>query len=273
MKLEYLQKMSSNITAAKIIKKLKKHKFLFEELVKRDFKIKYKRTVLGMGWSVLSPLLTLLVLNFVFSHYFGRNISHFTIYLFCGVLLFNFFKEATNAGMSSLMSNAKIFSKINAPKYIFLLARNVTSVINFIITLCVFLVFVLLEPNLSIHWKYIFLLFPICCMIIFNIGTGMVLSSMNVFFRDTSYLYSILTMLIMYMSAIFYSVDIVPENYKIVFLLNPVFCYISYFRCVVLDSAIPSISLHLLCMFYALVMLLLGAMMYWRYRYKFLYYI
>lgn len=99
--------------------RLKKHQFLFEELVKRDFKQKYKRTVLGMGWSILSPLLTLIVLNFIFSNFFGQRISHYTIYLFCGNLLFSYFNESTNTGMSSLIANAGIFSKINVPKYIF----------------------------------------------------------------------------------------------------------------------------------------------------------
>lgn len=95
---------------------MKKHQFLFEELVKRDFKQKYKRTVLGMGWSILSPLLTLLVLQLVFGFYFGRTIPHYTIYLFCGNLLFAYYKESTTSGMNSLMSNAAIFSKINVPK-------------------------------------------------------------------------------------------------------------------------------------------------------------
>jgi len=251
---------------------LKKHKFLFEELVKRDFKLKYKRTILGMGWSILSPLLTLLVLNLVFSHYFGRSIKHFTIYLFCGVILFNFFKESTTAGMNSLMANSKIFSKINAPKYIFLLSRNVTAVINFALTMCVFFAFVLFEPNLAITWKYIFLLVPIFCLIVFNVGVGMILSAMNIFFRDTSYLYGILTMLLMYMSAIFYSIDIVPEGYKTMFYLNPVYCYIHYFRSIVLDAALPSLNHHFLCAFYAIFTLLAGAVMYKRYNYKFAYY-
>ena len=87
--------------------KLKKHQFLFEELVKRDFKKKYKRTVLGMAWSVLSPLLTLLVMSLVFTQFFGRNMAHYTTYLFCGNLIFSYFNEATSQGMSSLMGNAE----------------------------------------------------------------------------------------------------------------------------------------------------------------------
>ena len=91
-----------------LIQRMKKQQFLFEELVKRDFKQKYKRTVLGMGWSILSPLLTLFVLNFIFSNFFGSNVQHYTIYLFCGNLLFSYFSESTNQGMSSLVANAGI---------------------------------------------------------------------------------------------------------------------------------------------------------------------
>ena len=94
-----------------MLEKYKRHQFLFEELVKRDFKKKYKRTVLGMLWSVLSPLLTLLVMRLVFTQFFGRNTPHYTTYLFCGNLIFAFFNESTSQGMSSLMGNAAIFTK------------------------------------------------------------------------------------------------------------------------------------------------------------------
>ena len=118
--------------------KLKKHKFLFEELVKRDFKEKYKRTVLGMAWSILSPLLTLLVMKVVFTQFFGRNTPFYTTYLFSGNLVMAYFKESTKGGMNSLMSNAKIFTKINLPKYLFIFSRNVSALVNFLIILVVY---------------------------------------------------------------------------------------------------------------------------------------
>ena len=114
-----------------MFKNLKQYQFLFEELVKRDFKKKYKRTILGAGWSLLSPLLMLLVMKVVFTQFFGRTIEHYTTYLFCGNLLFMFFSESTNEGMSCLRSNASIFTKVNVPKYIFLMAKNVQMLLNF----------------------------------------------------------------------------------------------------------------------------------------------
>ena len=249
-----------------------KNQFLFEELVKRDFKVKYKRTVLGMGWSIFSPLLTLLVMNIVFSHFFGRGMKHYTIYLFCGNLLFNYYREATSNGMNSLMSNSRIFSKINVPKYIFLLSRNVTSLINFGLTLIVFFIFCIVDRvEFGIH--FLALIYPISCLVVFNLGIGLILSALFVFFRDMSYLYDIFTMLLMYLSAIFYTVDIMQEKYQTMFLLNPVYVYIKYFRTVVLDGQVPSFELHLLGAFYAVMAILVGAWIYRKYNYKFLYYV
>ncbi len=252
--------------------KSKKHQFLFEELVKRDFKKKYKGTVLGMGWSVLSPLLTLLVMNIVFSHFFGRGMKHYTIYLFCGNLLFSYFRESTTNGMSSLLGNAAIFSKVNVPKYLFLLSKNVSTFINFLLVLLVFFMFCIADKvDFGLH--FLMLLYPVACIVVFNIGLGFILSALYVFYRDMEYLYNIFTLLLMYMSAIFYRVDIMPAKYQDFFLLNPVYVYINYFREIVLNGNIPSIEYHLLCAFYAVVAMSIGVWMYKKNNYKFLYYI
>lgn len=139
-----------------MIEKMKKYQFLFEELVKRDFKTKYKRTVLGMVWSILSPLLNLFVMRIVFTHFFGGGIEHYTTYLFCGNLVFSYFSEASSQGMTSLLGNAGIFSKVNVPKYLFLFSKNVQTLINFGLTLCVFFVFCVLD-QITFTWKFILL--------------------------------------------------------------------------------------------------------------------
>ena len=159
-----------------MLQKMRKYQFLFEELVKRDFKKKYKRTVLGMFWSVLSPLLMLLVMSLVFTQFFGRSTPHYTIYLFSGQLVFSYFTDATNSGMSSLMDNSTIFSKINVPKYMFLLSKNVSSFINFCLTLVVFLLFVAID-GIPFRWTFLLLLYPIGCLVVFNIGMGLILSA------------------------------------------------------------------------------------------------
>ena len=173
-----------------MIEKLKRHQFLFEELVKRDFKKKYKRTVLGMAWSVLSPMLMLLVMRLVFTQFFGRNMEHYTTYLFCGNLVFSYFSESTGQGMLSLMGNSGIFTKVNVPKYLFLFSKNMQTLINFGLTLLVFFLFCIFD-GITFTWKFILLLYPICCLILFNIGVGLILSAFFVFFRDVQYFWAI----------------------------------------------------------------------------------
>ncbi len=255
-----------------VLNKINQYKFLFEELVKRDFKKKYKRTILGMLWSVLSPLLTLLVMWLVFSNFFGRNTEHYIIYLFSGQLVFSFFSESTNSGMEALTGNAGIFTKINVPKYLFLFSRNVSSLINFGLTLLVYFVFVMAD-GLPFTWKFVLLLYPIVCLVAFNIGAGLILSALYVFFRDIQYLWGVFTLLLMYLSAIFYTIDKYSYVAQCLFLCNPIYLYGRYFRKIVIDSTIPSIWFHLLGALYALIMLFIGFWIYKKYNHKFLYYV
>lgn len=251
---------------------LKKHQFLFEELVKRDFKKKYKRTVLGMAWSILSPLLLLLVMKIIFTNLYGRNTPHFTTYLFCGTLVFSFFDESTTQGMSSLMGNARIFTKVNVPKYLFLLSKNVQCLINFGLTLCVFFLFCVFD-KITFTWKFVMLLYPIFMLVLFNLGVGLILSSLFVFFRDIQYLWTVFTRLLMYLSAIFYRIDSFAENLQNLFLLNPVYLFIRYFRKIVIDSVIPTPQFHLLMLADVCIVLGLGCWMYKKYNHRFLYYV
>lgn len=251
---------------------MKRYQFLFEELVKRDFKQKYKRTVLGMAWSILSPLLTLLVMKLVFTQFFGRNSPHYTIYLFSGNLVMAYFKESTRGGMNSLMSNAKIFTKINIPKYLFIFSKNVSALVNFLIILLVYFFFCALD-GITFGVHMLSLIYPVLCLLIFNLGIGMILSAMYVFFRDTQYLYDVFLTLLTYVSAIFYKIDRYPSDVQKLFLLNPVYCYISYFRSVVIDGVIPSVQFHLLCAGYAVAAFAFGCLIYKKNNHKFLYYV
>ena len=255
-----------------MLQTIKKYQFLFEELVKRDFKKKYKRTVLGMAWSVLSPLMMLLVMRLVFTQFFGRGMAHYTTYLFCGNLVFACFNESTSQGMQSLMSNARIFTKVNIPKYLFLLSKNVQTLINFALTLCVFFVFCLID-QITFTWKFIFLLYPIVFLVVFNIGVGLILSALFVFFRDIQYLWTIFTQLLMYMSAIFYTTDGYSPLIQKLFYCNPVYAFISYFRKIVIYGTIPTPWHHALILFYAFAVLGIGSLIYKKYNTKFLYYV
>jgi ABC-2 type transport system permease protein len=255
-----------------MFKNLQQYQFLFEELVKRDFKKKYKRTILGMGWSMLMPLLTLFVMNVVFGQFFGRSIEHFTTYLFCGNLLFCWFSESTNLGMRSLYANAGIFTKVNIPKYLFLFAGCVQTFINFILTLLVFFFFCWLD-DIDFTWKFFLLVYPVLTMLAFNIGIGLTLSALFIFFRDVDYLWRVFLQLLMYGSAIFYSIETFPPKMQLVFACNPVYRHIAYFREIVLEGAVPSLGMHLVLAGFAVIALAVGMFMYKRYNTSFLYYV
>lgn len=256
-----------------LITTVKKNAFLFSELVKRDFKQKYKRSILGMGWSILSPLMTLFVMKLVFTNFFGKSMPHYTIYLFSGNLVLAYYKEATKNGMNALVTNAKIFTKINVPKYLFLLSKNVSALVNFLLTLIVYFAFCIVD-GISFHPRMLMLIYPILGLLLLCIGVGMILSAAFVFFRDVRYLYDVFLTLLTYLSAIFYSVDQFKEPWKReMFLLNPVYVFIKYFRVIVIDGKIPSLAYHLLCLFYALFFLLIGAHVYKKHNHQFLYYL
>ena len=254
-----------------IILNLKKHSFLFEELVKRDFNSKYKGTSLGVVWSLLSPLLSLLVMRIVFTQFFGRNTAHYTIYLFAGNIVYSYFKDSTTNGMTSLTSNAGIITKINIPKYLFLLSKNISCLFNFLLTLVIFFLFVVID-GISFSWTMLLIVYPILCLVVFNLGVGMILSAMYVFFKDVKYLYDIFTLLLHYMSAIFYTVDSYPQAVQNLFMLNPVYVFIRYIRIAVIDGQVPSAVHHLLCAAYAIVLLVIGCIIYKKSNYKFVYY-
>lgn len=255
-----------------MLQKMKKYQFLFEELVKRDFKKKYKRTALGMAWSVLSPLLTLLVMKMVFTQFFGRSTPHYTVYIFCGNIVWSYYNEATKGGMRALMDNASIFTKVNIPKYLFVLSKNVQAFINFALTVAVLFVFVALD-HLPFTWKFLCLLYPCVCLVLFNIGVGMVLSAMFVVFRDTEYLYDVFMRLLMYVSAIFYSIDSYSEKIQNIFLINPVYLFIRYFRKIIIEATVPTVWFHVLMLADVVIVLGLGFWVYKKYNTKFLYYV
>ena len=248
-----------------------KYNFLFEELVKRDFKKRYKGTYLGILWSMLGPLLHLLVMTLVFTHFFGRDIPHFVIFVFAGLKIFTFFKESTSQGMQSLMGNSGIITKVKVPKYLFLLSKNVASLTNFGMMLVIFFVFAAID-GVSFGPRFILLIYPMLTLTVFNIGVGLVLSALFIFFKDVQYLYDIFTLLLMWLSAIFFDISTFSVTVQRLFLLNPVFTHIHYFRLVVLGGVVPAWHIHLLCAAYALGSVAVGAFFYKKFNYRFVYY-
>lgn len=254
-----------------MIERYKKYSFLFQELIHRDFTKKYKRTALGIGWSVLSPLLQLLVMKIMLTRFFATGIEHYTTFLFAGNIVFNYYNEATNAGMTALSENAGIITRVNVPKYMFVFSKNVSSLITFLLTVAVFFLLAAMD-GIQFTWKIVCLVYPIICLAFFNIGLGLFLSACYTFFRDLQYLYSIFTFLLMYMSAVFYDIGSYSEIAQNLFLLNPIYLFIRYFRKIVIEQSIPTIWFHLLMATDTIAVLMLGFHMYKKYNHDFLYY-
>lgn len=263
------QELAKTVTRTR--RNLRENAFLFQQLVNRDFQQKYKRTVLGMAWSVLSPLCQLLVMMFMFKNLFGRTVNHYIIYMFAGNIVWSYFSDSTNMGMSSLMNNSGVISKINVPKYLFLLSQNVSSLINFGLTIIIFFFFCVID-GITFTPAMLMLWYPVLCLVIMNVGIGMVLSALFVFFRDIQYLYRIFLTILNYMCAIFYTLDHFSPRAQKLFLANPVYANIRYWRIVVLEGHIPSPQYHLLLAFYAIFFLAIGAIFYKKYNHRFIYY-
>jgi ABC-type polysaccharide/polyol phosphate export permease len=183
----------------------------------------------------------------------------------------SYFRESTKNGMTSLNANANIITKINVPKYLFLFSRNVSAIINFGLTIIIFFFFCIID-HVTFKPSMLMLWYPILCLVIMNLGIGMILSAIYVFFRDTTYLYDIFLTLLNYLSAVFYTIDRFPVEAQRYFLLNPVYVIIKYWRTIVIQATIPSVQYHLLMAFYALAFLALGAYMYKKYNHQFLYF-
>lgn len=251
---------------------LSEYSFLFSELVKRDFKKKYKSTYLGMLWSLASPLLTLLIMSLVFTRIFGASTPHYTIYLFCGNICFSYFSDTTSGTMGALLSNADIITKIKLPNELFVLSRAVTALINFAMTFVVFLLFCAID-GISFGVHFLFLPITALFLSVFSLGVGLVLSVMFVYFRDVQYLWSVFTMLLMYLSAIFYTTESFPASVRWLFNLNPLYVYITQLRTTVIGGTLPDGVSALLGALYASVSLLIGIRVYKRLGRKFIMYL
>lgn len=253
-----------------MIDRIKQRSFLFAELAKRDIQGKYKGTVLGMLWSILSPLATLLIMRLVFTNFFGSDIAHFTVYLFCGNIVFSYFCDAAGQGMTAIVDNAGILTHVNAPKILFLLSKNLQAMINFLIMTGV-LLFICLLDGVTLTWRVLLLLYPIVLLPIFLVGLGMILSALYVHFRDIQYIWGIFTTMLMYVSAIFYSIDRLSPALQRLFFLNPVYLFIRYFRLTLIDQIVPSLRFHLLLAFVSAASLGLGCILYKKYSRNFIY--
>lgn len=234
-----------------------KYGFLTRQLVSRDFKTKYKRSVLGVGWSILNPLLTLLVQYVVFSTLFSSGTKNYPVYLLTGIVFFSFFSESVNMGMTSIIGNAALIKKVYVPKYIFPVSRVISSLIN-LGTSMIPLVAVMLLTGIWPKSSLLLLIFDILCLIFFVTGMSLLLSTCMTFFQDTQFLWGVVSMIWMYLTPIFYMDTIIPEQFLGVFRMNPLYQYITFARTCIIDGVSPSPISYLWCILTALVAFIVG---------------
>ncbi|ADU27072.1 ABC transporter permease [Ethanoligenens harbinense] len=265
----------------KTLKNFKKYSYLLQQLVIRDFKVKYKRSILGVLWSVLNPLLTMIVLTVVFEGVMqlrgNSTIKSYPVFLLSGLLFWNYFSEATSLAMGAVVNNFNLITKVYMPKYIFPLSKVLSSAINFVFSLVALYVILFFQP-VQVTWLHVFLPLDMIYVIIFAMGVALFLSAITVFFRDMFYIYSVVITMWMYMTPIIYSIDTIQNSKYHWFMmplmkLNPMYYYITYARNIILDGQLPTLHLNLICLAASLLTLLIGALFFRWKQDRFIYYI
>lgn len=238
------------------IQNFKKYRYLLYELVKKGIKLKYRRSYLGILWTLLEPLLTMIVLTLIFGGLYGKSDHTFPVYILTGRLLYTFFSNATKAAMKSIQGNARMIKKVYVPKYIYPLSGVLYNYIIFLISLIV-LVGVAAVLRVPVTVYTLQAVVPLALLFVMCLGVGLILATMNVFFRDLEYLWNVGLMLIMYASAIFYETDkVISTGNGWIFKLNPLYHVIANFREAVLygqplsmEFLIPSAVFSFACLF------------------------
>lgn len=249
-----------------------KYKFLISQIVNRDFQTKYKRSVLGVLWSFLNPLMTMMVQYVVFSTLFRSNIEKYPLYLLTGIITFNFFNEATNGASNSIVWNTSLITKVYIPKIIYPVCQILFSTINLLISFILLLIVMLLTRT---YPTPAFLLVPygILCLVLFCTGVGLVLATCTVFFKDTQFLWGVFTMVWMYMTPIFYPESIIPERFLALYRLNPLYQFVTFLRTVLIQGISPAPSTYAMCFLCAVIPLVLGIWVFNRNQDKFIFHL
>jgi len=265
-------KKETNVLA-QYLREFWRYRDLLKLLIQKNIKLKYRRSVLGYLWSVLNPLLIMVVMTVVFSTMFNRNIENFPVYLFCGQLLFNFMNNATHQSIFAITGNAALLKKTYVPKYIFAVSKVTSGLVDLVFSLGALLI-VMLVTQANFSWYA--LLFPLVLLqlYLFCIGMSLFLAQANVFFRDIQYIFNAVTTAWMYLTPIFYPVEMLPQTlHWCVTHLNPMFFYIDQFRCLVHLGTLPGLYSVVAGCVAAVVALLIGIWSFLRSKDRFILYI
>ncbi|WP_339300362.1 ABC transporter permease [Paenibacillus sp. FSL K6-2441] len=249
-----------------------KYKDLFFELIKKDINLKYKNSYLGVLWSLLNPLLMMVVLTIIFSEVFKSKIENFPVYVLTGRMLYSFFSEATNFAMNSIINNSQLIRKVYVPKYFFPLSRVCSSFITSLISLIpIILVMLITGVNFSVY--NFLIVIPLVLLLVIAMGAGLILSTIFVFFRDMGHLYSVVLMILMYMTPIFYPATIIPDKYHWIIELNPLYPLLKMFRDLMLYGQMFEWNELLIAGVYAVIYFLIGVFVFYKKQDRFIFHI
>ena len=265
--------MANNaLNKANFFSDMKKFMPLLKNLVSKDFKIKYRRSVLGVAWSVLNPLFTMLVITTVFGKLLKIEVENFATYYIVGYAIWNFFSEATNLSISSILSASALIKKVYIPKYIFPLEKCLFALVNFFFTLIAVVVVMLFQGVVPSITSVMFPI-PVIYCFVFVVGVSLFLSAATVYFRDVQHLYGVFLTVLMYLTPIIYNLELLDENapwVASIVRLNPMTHYVEYFRAVVMYGVVPGLKENLVCVGAALISFAIGALVFKKAQGKFI---
>nr|WP_058967223.1 ABC transporter permease [Fournierella massiliensis] len=254
------------------IKVFLKYKTLLNELVVRDIKVRYRKSVLGLLWTVLNPLLMMCVITVVFSTLFRQNIPNFPIYYLAGSLIFSFNSEATSNGLYSIIGSASLIKKVYIPKYLFPISKVLSALVNLGFSLVAMFV-VMIVTGAPFHATLLLMPLPIFYVFLFTSGLSLLLAAATVYFRDIAHFWGVFVLAWTYFTPIFYPVTILPSFAMKIMQLNPMYHYVTYMRDVVLYGTFPGMKENLICFLIGAVTLLIGLWVFYRKQDRFVLYV
>jgi len=250
---------------------LRRYSFLLKQLIRRDFKTRYRGSALGVLWSVLNPLLNMLVLSCVFSQIF-RQVENYMLYVLSGITVFSFFSESTQQGLSSVVANFGLFGKVKVPRVIFPVAKVLSTSINLVITALIFLIMSWCA-GIAPTWNYLLIPVILVLVCVFAAGMSMLLSALNVFFRDTQHLYSVICTIWMYVTPVLYPLETtIPEQLHDLFRCNPMYHFVLFFRDVAFYGQTPNITTWAAVLLWSAGMFCAGLYFFYKRQDDFIYY-
>ncbi len=248
---------SYRVSAISELKELGKYRYLLGQLIRRDILTRYKRSVLGVAWTMLNPLGTMLILTFVFSNFFKSAVLHYPVYILSGLLVWNFFSQGTNAAISGLVWGGSLLKRIYIPSSVFGVSAIGTALVNLVLSL-VPLVIVMLVDGASFYVSMVFLPVSILLLTAFTLGFGLFISSLAVFFPDVAEMYQVLLTAWMYLTPIIYPESLIAAKWMPFYQINPMYWMVKMFRLPIFEGRLPYWHEFLPALAWAVGMLLIG---------------